>query len=120
MSIYDIGTTRCRWREGLALIREAALDSSTPLGRELHEFDWAVSRAELNLLRVGVAVLSRGDEAALKKNNALLMPYETEKKTVRPQVDADEYAEATRSMLEQFGIDPSVAEADIEAAKKRF
>ena len=117
-----MGTQRCRWREALALIKDAATDPSTPLGASLSGFTWPASIPEVNILRALTALISQ-DEASRAKNEKLLLPYQPDsggKTEQKPRMDAEEYEAATVAMLEQFGIDPAIAAADIEAAKRNI
>lgn len=120
-SVHEFGTSRLTWREAIALTLTAIKDGGTYLGAEMRDARFCATDVEVGVLKSLASLLARGDEKAIAKNEKLLLPYDTEKKKQQARsVDADEYADATRAMLAQFGIDPAVAEADIAAASSRL
>lgn len=120
-SIHEVGTVSLRWREARALILTAINDGGTYLGAEVRDAEFRISGVDDRILRALVALLSRDDKKAEKHNSRLLLPYAQEtRKPKAPSIDAAEYTEATESLLTQFGIDPSIAAADIQAAAARI
>ena len=120
-SVNEFGTASLTWREAYALILDAIDDSATSLGAHVREWSFRVSQAEHGIMRALVGLLSHGDTKAASKNEKALLPdVRKPDKRVESSVTSDEYAEATESLLAQFGIDPSIAAADIAAAKAKL
>lgn len=114
LPIAKLGTSECLWREALALTRQLLEHTDTWLAQAVGELDYPASQIDLvhAALLIGLTAPSKAKASEMQ---AKLLPFGHRKKATPKQVDAAAYTEATNTLLAQFGIDPTVAAADIAA-----
>lgn len=100
------------WREAISLVRTAATDTNTYLGAKLAGFTYPARTIELvhavELIALD-AVNRKKPEAYFDKAIKRLLPFTDTNRQRGEAVADDERDDATRKMLADYGIDPTLA-----------
>lgn len=122
--MHDFGTEACRWGEAWALLTVALRDTDTWLAVKVHGLRYR-AREEAALTNSLLLGFYADSETSAETLQAKFMPWTKaeSKVSAKPEpVTAAEYEEATRAMLEEFGVPSEVYEAELSgivAAKRQ-
>ena len=115
LSVHDFGTSACRWREAIALLKTAANDTDTWLAVKVHGLSYR-AREDHSITNALLIGFMSEDSKAAEENRLKILPWPEDAKTrqARPEpVTADEYEAATRAMLADFGVPAEQFEAEL-------